>query len=109
MVLDVDGPRVLDRVDRCVRGGGRIDQRIADAIQTSLDAGTRSAGQPYRVFVLSHPNDEETITLDTPIANTTKAASGRTFAWTMGQRYTRLSALTKPGITTTTDLEQAGG
>ena len=77
--------------------------------QTSLDAGTRSAGQPYRVFVLSHPNDEETITLDTPIANTTKAASGRTFAWTMGQRYTRLSALTKPGITTTTDLEQAGG
>jgi hypothetical protein len=92
-----------------LQAGGPVDQRIAEAIEVSLDGGTRSAGQPYRVFVLSYPDDEETVTLDAPIANTTKAASGRTFAWTMSQRYMRLSALTKPSVTTTTELEPAGG
>ncbi len=91
------------------RAGGMIDQRIADAIEASLHGGIRSAGQPYRVFVLSYPNDDETVTLGALIANTTKATSGRTFAWTMGQRYTRLSSLTSPGISTTTHLEQVGG
>lgn len=91
------------------RAGDPIDQRIAEAIEVSLEGGTRSAGQPYRVFILSPSDDLDTVSLDNPIKNTTKAASGRTFAWTMGQRYTRLSALTKPGITTTTELEEAGG
>jgi hypothetical protein len=97
-----------DTVKKC-RVGSAIDNRIADAIEASLDGGTRSAGQPYRVFVLSRVDDDGTVPLDNPITNTTRAASGRTFAWTMGQRYTRLSALTKPGITTTTELEEAGG
>jgi len=92
-----------------LQAGGAIDQRIANAIKVSLDGGIHSAGQPYRVFVLSHPDDKETVTLSKPITNTTKAASGRNFAWTMGQRYTRLSALTKHGISTTTELEEAGG
>lgn len=92
-----------------LRRGTAIDQRIAHAIEASLDGGVRSAGQPYRVFVLSQPNDDETVTLGMPITNTKKAASGRTWAWTMSQSYTRLSALTKPGITTTTELEGAGG
>ncbi len=92
-----------------LQAGDAIERRIASAIEVSLAGGTRSAGQPYRVFVLSHPDDDETVTLTAAITNTTKAASGRAFAWTMGQRYTRLSALTKPGITTTTELEGAGG
>lgn len=92
-----------------LQAGDAIEQRIASAIEVSLAGGTRSAGQPYRVFVLSHSDDNETVTLTAAITNTTKAASGRAFAWTMGQRYTRLSALTKPGITTTTELEGAGG
>jgi hypothetical protein len=91
------------------RSGGAIDNRIADAIEASLDGGTRSAGQPYRVFILSHADDSDTVPLEGPIKNTTKTVSGRTFAWTMSQRYTRLSALTKYGITTTTELEEAGG
>ncbi|HVA05211.1 MAG TPA: hypothetical protein VNG12_00555 [Acidimicrobiales bacterium] len=92
-----------------LQAGGSVDQRIAESIEASFDNGIHSAGQPYRVFVLSHPDDEETVTLSNSITNTTKAASGRTFAWTMSQRYTRLSALTKTGITTTTELEEAGG
>jgi hypothetical protein len=92
-----------------LRSGGPTDIRIADAIEASLGGGTRSEGQPFRVFVLSRSPEEGTIELGDPIANTTKAASGRTFAWTMGQRYTRLAALTTPGITTTSELEDVGG
>lgn len=92
-----------------LRAGDTIGQRIAQAIEDSLSGGTRSAGQPYRVFVLSHHDDDQTVTLSSQIINTTKTSSGRGFAWTMGQRYTRLSALTKPGITTTTELEEADG
>lgn len=92
-----------------LKAGDAIEQRIASVIEVSLAGGARSSGQPYRVFVLSYPDDDDTVTLTAAITNTTKAASGRAFAWTMGQRYTRLSALTKPGITTTTELEGAGG
>ena len=88
-----------------LRGGDAIEQRIANAIESSLDGGSRSAGQPYRVFVLFHPEDDETVRLSGPVLT----ASGRTFAWTMSQRYTRPSALTKPGVSTTTELEAAGG
>ena len=62
------------------RAGSPIDHRIADAIEVSLDGGTRSAGQPYRVFVLSPSEDGDTVPLDSPIKNTTMAASGRPFA-----------------------------
>lgn len=92
-----------------LRAAGPIEQRIASAIEGLLSTGTRGSSQPHRVFVLSPLDDDETLTLDAAITNKTKAASGRGFAWTMSQRYTRLSALTKPGITTTTELEIAGG
>jgi len=92
-----------------LEAGDAIDKRIANAIKVSLERGSRSAGQQYRVFVLSHPDDKKTVTLRKAIMNTTKAASGQNFAWTMGQRYTRLDALTKRGISTTTELEEAGG
>ena len=75
-----------------LRSGSPIDNRIADAIDASLTGGTRSEGQPFRVFVLSRSSEEGSVALGGPITNTTKAASGRTRAWTMGQRYTRLAA-----------------
>jgi hypothetical protein len=92
-----------------LRCGNPIDDRIADAIEASLAGGTRSEGQPFRVFVLSRNPEEGSVQLGGPITNTTKAASGRVWAWTMGQRYTRLTALRTPGLYTTTDLEAAGG
>ena len=92
-----------------MRSGGQIDNRIADAIEASLAKGMRSEGQPFRVFVLSRNAEEGSVALDGLIQNTTKAASGRTWAWTMAQRYTRLAALTTPGIVTTSDLELVGG
>jgi len=92
-----------------LRAGDEIDHRIAKAIVASLEEGTRTEGQPFRVFVLSRTEHEGSVALDGPIANTTKATSGRVWAWTMGQRYTRLAALKTPGLATTSDLEAAGG
>lgn len=92
-----------------LRSGSPIDNRIADAIEASLAGGTRSEGQPFRVFVLSSSPEEGSVVLGGPISNTTKAASGRPWAWTMSQRYSRLTALTTPGLDTTSDLEAAGG
>jgi hypothetical protein len=92
-----------------LRCGNPIDVRIADAIDASLSSGTRSEGQPFQVFVLSRSPEEGSVTLNRPITNSTRAASGRVWAWTMGQRYTRLTALTTPNLTTTSDLESVGG
>lgn len=92
-----------------LRSGSPIDNRIGDAIAASLAGGTRSEGQPFRIFVLSRSPEEGSVLLGGPITNTTKAASGRAWAWTMGQRYTRLTALTTPGLDTTSDLEAVGG
>lgn len=92
-----------------LRVGDEIDQRIAASIVASLEEGTRTEGQLFRVFVLSRTEQEGSVALDGPITNTTRAASGRVWAWTMGQRYTRLAALRTPGVTTTSELGVAGG
>jgi hypothetical protein len=89
-------------------GSGAMDQLLADTIEKLIAHG-KPSGQPYRVFLLSRHNDEDSLTLPGSIKNTTKASSGRGFAWTMSQRYTRLTALTTQGVSTTTELEAAGG
>lgn len=85
--------------------GDPIDERVAQAIDGLLAGSTRQDGHAYQVFVLTEPDAEETVTLAAPITNDTKAASGRPFAWTMGQRYVSLARLTAPGVTATSDLE----
>ena len=91
------------------RAGSTIDQRIANAIQASLDGGVRSVGQPYRVFVLSHAerrrdrhprwtdhkHDEGGVRPDLRVDDGS-AVHATVLPYT-------------PGISTTTELEQAGG
>lgn len=84
-----------------------IDQRIADAIESSMRRGPRGVG-PYRVFVLSRTTEEGLIELARPIKNVGKSAAGRTAAWTQQQRYIVLSRLTSPGVLTTDDIRAAG-
>ncbi|WP_211717849.1 hypothetical protein [Nocardiopsis sp. MG754419] len=85
-------------------GNGGRDARIADLIRSSLETGAREEGKKYMVFLLSGPQDPETVVLEVPLVNDTVAASGRPWAWTMGQRYVSLAALRKPGVRTTSDL-----
>ncbi|MGW8439205.1 hypothetical protein ACWGKS_29015 [Nocardiopsis sp. NPDC055879] len=84
---------------------GERDARIADLIRSSLESGVREERQEYMVFLLSGPQDPETVVLEAPLANDTVVASGRPWAWTMGQRYVSLAALRRPGVRTTSDLE----
>jgi len=86
-----------------LRQGSPIDQRIANAVETSLRKGPRGTG-PYRVFVLSRTAEEGLVELAQPIKNVSKSSAGRTTAWTQGQRYTVLSRLTASEASTTDDL-----
>lgn len=97
-------PFTADESERRRSLGGH-EVRVAEAIKMLLGTGARTEGSDYGVFILSRREDPETVLLDAPIVNDTVAASGRTWAWTMGQRYTSLAKLTKPGVTKTSQLE----
>jgi hypothetical protein len=84
--------------------GSDVDRVVGDVIETDLATGTREDSKQYQVFLLSEPNDPDTVRLVQPIVNDTVAESGRPWAWTMGQRYASLTDLTRPGVTVTSHL-----
>jgi hypothetical protein len=110
--IQVPVPRIRHREDlvvfshdeaRARESGSDTDQLVGAAIEADLRAGTREEGKQYQVFLLSAQDDPDTVQLPHPIKNDTVAA-GRPLAWTMGQRYVRLAALTRPGVSVTSDL-----
>ncbi len=86
------------------QAGSDIDRLVGEVIDMLLDDGPREEGKQYQVFLLSAPEDPDTIRLAQPLLNDTTAESGRPWAWTMGQRYVSLAGLTRPGVTVTSDL-----
>lgn len=80
------------------------DQLISRLINVHLAKGTRAQCKQYQIFLLSRLEDPDTILLDQPIHNDITTDSGRPWPWTMGQRYVSLSALTRTGISATSDL-----
>jgi hypothetical protein len=44
-------------------------------------------------MLLTSQDDDQTVHLTAPIANDTKTEAGKTWAWTLGQRYTSLERL----------------
>ena len=86
---------------------GGADELVAELIESMLTSGARTDGTEYGVFLLSPSDHPDTIVMDNPIANDTVVESGRAWAWTMGQRYVSLACLTRPGITTTSQLVDA--
>ncbi len=86
------------------RAGSDLDRRVGEVIETLLGDGPREEGKQYQVFLLSGPEEPDTVRLVQPIINDTVTAFGRSWAWTMGQRYVSLADLTRPGVTATSDL-----
>ncbi len=84
--------------------GSATDRLVGEVIRTLLADGPREEGKQYQVFLLSGPEDPDTVRLARPIANDTVAESGRPWAWTIGQRYVSLADLTRPGVALTSDL-----
>jgi hypothetical protein len=73
-------------------------------IETLLGDGPREEGKQYQVFLLSGPEDSDTVRLAQPISNDTITESGRPWPWAMSQRYVGLTGLTRQGVTVTSDL-----
>ncbi|WP_328934966.1 MULTISPECIES: hypothetical protein [unclassified Streptomyces] len=82
------------------RSAGRAE--LADLIAALVKEGYRPEGESNGVFLLSASEDLDTIQLDGPILNDTVTETGRTWAWTLGQRYTSLDRLRT--ATRTSDL-----
>jgi hypothetical protein len=80
------------------------DVELADLVERQLNDGPRTEGNAHGVVLLSGPDDEDTIDLERVIVNDTKTASGRPWAWTLSQRYTRLDRLRSKDVTRTSDL-----
>ncbi|WP_145968914.1 hypothetical protein [Streptomyces hyaluromycini] len=88
-----------EEAERCRAEG---DTALADLIRVLIEQEYRSEGDSNGVILLSGPEDPDTVTLDGPILNDTLAASGRSWAWTLSQRYTSLKRL--KAATRTSDL-----
>jgi hypothetical protein len=89
-----------DEADRRRALGTPSDVRIGGLIAVLLERGRRTAGQSYKLFLLSPADDPRTNRLAHPIVNATVASSGRPWAWTLGQRYTNLDKLLQAPPTT---------
>lgn len=68
--------------------------RAADLVTALLQEGSRDHDAAYGIMLLSREDDPRTVQLDAPIKNDTQTSTGRGWAWTLGQRYTRLEKLT---------------
>ena len=81
-----------------------LDVEVADLVVRALDERRKPEGTLSKVFLLSGPDDPETVRLEASIANDATDANGRTTAWVMMQRYASLSALQFARLTS--DLEE---
>ncbi len=84
---------------------GENEARIGEVIRWALHTGAREEGYEYMVFLLSGPEDDATVRLEAPIVNDKVASTGGPWSWTMNQAYTSLTALTRLGLSRTSDLE----
>lgn len=95
-------PFTAEEADKRRAGGDPADSRLGEIISETLTGSDnrRVAGDYYQVFLLTPPEDSETLRLHQPISHQAPSA------WTQHQRYTLESALeTNP--TTTEDLAAA--
>ena len=93
----------LAEADKRSRSEFAIIRRTAEVIRAHLNTGAATDGDLHKVILLSAPSDAESVLLPQPVRNDTVAASGRTWAWTLGQRYVRLADLARS--TRTSELE----
>ncbi len=86
---------------KAFRGAG--DEEVARLIEWSLGRGTHVEGESYGVFLLSPADSDETVKLDAPVVNDNTTATGKPWAWTLGQRYTSIDRLAS-GVRLTSQL-----
>jgi hypothetical protein len=85
---------------RCIASGSTT---LGSLITQVLVDGVRSEGAAHGVMLLSPHSGVDTVQLAGPIENDTKTESGKGWAWTLSQRYTRLERL-QSGVARTSEL-----
>lgn len=88
-----------EAADRRARG----EQELGDLIDELLTTSTRVEGDIFGVVMLTGAEDRDTVVLPHVITNDTVTSAGRRWAWTLGQRYTRLERL-RSGVSFTSEL-----
>jgi hypothetical protein len=86
-------PRILERRDRVRMQRGCYEGELGRTVDRLLELALRKPDMEYQVFLLSGPDDPQTIHLDGPIMNDLRSDAGRMTAFVMGQRYARLDDL----------------
>lgn len=79
------------------------ETEVARLIEHLIAQDARTAGEHYGIILLSGPDSPDTVVLDHPIVNDSRTASGRVWAWTLGQRYTSIERL-RSGAHRTSEL-----
>ncbi len=79
------------------------ETEVGDLIDRLLDEDSRTDGEPYCIVLLTNADDPSTVILPHAVQNDTVTSSGRNWAWTLGQRYTRLDRL-RSGVRFTSEL-----
>jgi hypothetical protein len=112
--IEAEFPQIMARVDNVefVSGALQLPEhaepfRVAleDVVHSTLNAGSHVEGHPYQVFLLSHHDDDATITLREPIRHPRETGK----AWTMGQRYIHSDTLRSDPATTDDLAGRAAG
>lgn len=83
-------------------------ERLRVALGKLRGEGSSRLGTQEKVLFLSEPESSETIHLSRSISNDLMSESGRTIAFTQGQRYVTLEAVTSEPATTTELLRLSG-
>ena len=96
-------PTVTFGAEEAIRLRDRGEVELADLVERALQIGAHVEGEAYGVFLLSAADAPDTVRLAAPIVNDTVTATGKTWAWTLGQRYTSLDRL-RSGTTVTSGL-----
>ena len=75
-------------------------QRLLDVLGQLREDGDTRIGKQTKVIFLSRSDSEETLEIGSPIRNDLASESGRTIAFTQGQRYVTLEAVQEEPETT---------
>ncbi|WP_167043546.1 hypothetical protein [Salinibacterium sp. ZJ454] len=67
--------------------------RVGELIERSLRLGIRTEGEAYKIMLLSSATDSATVLLARPVQNDKRTSTGKSWGWTLSQRYLPLSTL----------------
>lgn len=95
-------PSVMFSAEEAAARRASGEEEVASIIETLSAESTRES-KPYCIVLLTGPDDPKTLVLQQPIQNDTVTASGRNWAWTLGQRYTSSDRL-RSGAKVTSEL-----